>query len=313
MNTVVACSVVVPVYNVEAYISETIESIITQSCQNIEIILINDGSTDNSGIICESYAKIDSRIIVIHQRNSGVSAARNRGIDLAKGEYICFVDGDDTIDSDMIELLYTFGYNHDIDLILPIGNKYTQKIERNDNSFRILEANQVLSDYLQFKNLLDSHGLLKTEIVKKIKYSDSIFFWEDYAFMVELISRCNSIAKTTNIFYYYRQREGSANNSKISERTLTCLNIADLFVEKGLVSSRQDIDNVRTFFIEQCFEMLMRMRTMPSKNIIKIFTISLRRNVGSIYRSEGILARKKDKMRLLFVSISPMFVLKILS
>lgn len=313
MNTVVACSVVVPVYNVEAYISETIESIITQSCQNIEIILINDGSTDNSGIICESYAKIDSRIIVIHQRNSGVSAARNRGIDLAKGEYICFVDGDDTIDSDMIELLYTFGYNHDIDLILPIGNKYTQKIERNENSFRILEANQVLSDYLQFKNLLDSHGLLKTEIVKKIKYSDSIFFWEDYAFMVELISRCNSIAKTTNIFYYYRQREGSANNSKISERTLTCLNIADLFVEKGLVSSRQDIDNVRTFFIEQCFEMLMRMRTMPSKNIIKIFTISLRRNVGSIYRSEGILARKKDKMRLLFVSISPMFVLKILS
>ena len=303
----------VPVYNVEAYISETIESIITQSCQNIEIILINDGSTDNSGIICESYAKIDSRIIVIHQRNSGVSAARNRGIDLAKGEYICFVDGDDTIDSDMIELLYTFGYNHDIDLILPIGNKYTQKIERNENSFRILEANQVLSDYLQFKNLLDSHGLLKTEIVKKIKYSDSIFFWEDYAFMVELISRCNSIAKTTNIFYYYRQREGSANNSKISERTLTCLNIADLFVEKGLVSSRQDIDNVRTFFIEQCFEMLMRMRTMPSKNIIKIFTISLRRNVGSIYRSEGILARKKDKMRLLFVSISPMFVLKILS
>lgn len=259
MNTVVACSVVVPVYNVEAYISETIESIITQSCQNIEIILINDGSTDNSGIICESYAKIDSRIIVIHQRNSGVSAARNRGIDLAKGEYICFVDGDDTIDSDMIELLYTFGYNHDIDLILPIGNKYTQKIERNENSFRILEANQVLSDYLQFKNLLDSHGLLKTEIVKKIKYSDSIFFWEDYAFMVELISRCNSIAKTTNIFYYYRQREGSANNSKISERTLTCLNIADLFVEKGLVSSRQDIDNVRTFFIEQCFEMLMRM------------------------------------------------------
>ena len=313
MNTVVACSVVVPVYNVEAYISETIESIITQSCQNIEIILINDGSTDNSGIICESYAKIDSRIIVIHQRNAGVSAARNRGIDLAKGEYICFVDGDDTIDSDMIELLYTFGYNHDIDLILPIGNKYTQKIERNENSFRILEANQVLSDYLQFKNLLDSHGLLKTEIVKKIKYSDSIFFWEDYAFMVELISRCNSIAKTTNIFYYYRQREGSANNSKISERTLTCLNIADLFVEKGLVSSRQDIDNVRTFFIEQCFEMLMRMRTMPSKNIIKIFTISLRRNVGSIYRSEGILARKKDKMRLLFVSISPMFVLKILS
>lgn len=313
MNTVVACSVVVPVYNVEAYISETIESIITQSCQNIEIILINDGSTDNSGIICESYAKIDSRIIVIHQRNSGVSAARNRGIDLAKGEYICFVDGDDTIDSDMIELLYTFGYNHDIDLILPIGNKYTQKIERNENSFRILEANQVLSDYLQFKNLLDSHGLLKTEIVKKIKYSDSIFFWEDYAFMVELISRCNSIAKTTNIFYYYRQREGSANNSKISERTLTCLNIADLFVEKGLVSSRQDIDNVRTFFIEQCFEMLMRMRTMPSKNIIKIFTTSLRRNVGSIYRSEGILARKKDKMRLLFVSISPMFVLKILS
>lgn len=305
-------SVIVPIYRVEQYLDECVLSIRNQTYTNLEIILVDDGSPNRCPEMCDNYAKKDSRIIVIHQDNSGVSAARNKGIELAKGEYICFVDGDDTIDSDMIESLYTFGHNHDIDLILPIGNKYTQKIERNETSFSILKANQVLSDYLQFKNLLDSHGLLKTKIVKQIKYSDSIFFWEDYAFMVDLISRCNTIAKTTNIFYYYRQREGSANNSTISEKTLSCLNIADLFIEKGLISSRQDIDNVRAFFIEQCFEMLMKMRTMPSKSIIKFFMINLRRGICSIVRSKGILARKKDKVRLLFASICPFFVVKLL-
>ena len=305
-------SVIVPVYKVEQYLDECVQSIINQTYKNLEIILVDDGSPDRCPEMCDNYAKKDSRIIVIHQDNSGVSAARNKGIDLAKGEYICFVDGDDTIDSDMIESLYSFGSIHDIDLILSIGNKCTQKIVRSEDSFRIIEATQVFSDYLQFKNLLDSRGLLRTEIVKKIKYSDSIFFWEDYTFMVELISRCNTIAKTTNIFYYYRQREGSANNSAISERTLSCLNIADLFIEKGLISSRQDIDNVRTFFIEQCFEMIMRMRTMPSKSIIKLFMINLRRGICSIYRSKGILARKKDKVCLLFASICPFFVVKLL-
>ena len=85
-------SVIVPVYNVEAYLPKCLESIIDQTYKRLEIILVDDGSTDNSGYICDSYARKDSRVIVIHQSNFGVSAARNEGIKIATGDYICFVD-----------------------------------------------------------------------------------------------------------------------------------------------------------------------------------------------------------------------------
>lgn len=93
-------SVIVPIYNVEKYLSKCIESIINQTLSNIEIILINDGSTDSSGVIADNYAKNDSRIKVIHKKNGGQGSARNIGIELASGEYIGFVDSDDWIDLD---------------------------------------------------------------------------------------------------------------------------------------------------------------------------------------------------------------------
>lgn len=98
-------SIIVPVYNAEKYLEQCVDSIINQTYTNLEIILVNDGSKDSSRKICDNYAKNDSRIIVIHKANEGVSATRNRGIDIANGSYIMFVDSDDWIDSDMCEIL----------------------------------------------------------------------------------------------------------------------------------------------------------------------------------------------------------------
>lgn len=99
-------SIIVPVYNVEEYIEQALDSLINQTYKNIEIIIIDDGSTDNSAIICERYAEEDKRIVVIHTANNGVAIARNLGINLAKGEYIGFVDPDDYINLEMFEKLY---------------------------------------------------------------------------------------------------------------------------------------------------------------------------------------------------------------
>ena len=96
-------SIIVPIYNVEQYISKCIESILAQTYRDFELILVDDGSPDNCGKICDEYAKQDSRVHVIHQENSGLSAARNAGIDDAKGEYIMFVDSDDFITDNMLE------------------------------------------------------------------------------------------------------------------------------------------------------------------------------------------------------------------
>ena len=94
-------SIIVPVYNVERYLVKCLDSIVNQTYQNLQIILIEDGSSDNSGKICDDYSKKDQRISVIHKRNEGLSAARNEGLDIAEGEYIGFVDSDDYIEPDM--------------------------------------------------------------------------------------------------------------------------------------------------------------------------------------------------------------------
>ena len=105
-NPLPLISVIVPVYKVEPYIHRCIDSIIHQTYQNLEIILVDDGSPDNCGKICDEYAAIDSRIKVIHKKNSGLSEARNSGRDVCKGEYIAFIDGDDCIHKEMYQRLY---------------------------------------------------------------------------------------------------------------------------------------------------------------------------------------------------------------
>ena len=109
-------SIIIPVYNVEKYLRKCLDSIINQTYKKLEIILIDDGSTDNSGKICEEYAKKDDRIIVIHKENAGVSSARNRGIELANGKYIGFIDSDDWIEENMYETLYQNLLQFDVDI-----------------------------------------------------------------------------------------------------------------------------------------------------------------------------------------------------
>ena len=110
-------SIIVPVYNVEKYLSKCIDSIINQTYKNIEIILIDDGSTDSSGAICDKYALVDSRIHVLHIENSGVSNARNVGLNHATGDYIGFVDSDDYIEPNMYELLLEELIADDVDVV----------------------------------------------------------------------------------------------------------------------------------------------------------------------------------------------------
>ena len=98
-------SVIIPVYNIEQYLPRCLDSVIAQTYNNLEIILVDDGSTDSSGEICDKYSLLDNRIKVIHKSNGGVSSARNEGLEVAKGDYIGFVDGDDIIEKDMYQIL----------------------------------------------------------------------------------------------------------------------------------------------------------------------------------------------------------------
>lgn len=145
-------SIIVPVYNVENYISKCIESILIQTFTDLELILVDDGSLDSSGIICDKYALLDKRIKVIHQQNSGATVARLTGVNLAKGEFICFVDSDDTLPEDSIETLYSY-ISPDIDIVIgkiydeerfPISNTKDLYIVYNIDFYRKIQLEQVL-------------------------------------------------------------------------------------------------------------------------------------------------------------------------
>ena len=140
-------SVIVPVYNVESYVAECIESIQNQTYMNLEIILVNDGSTDNSGDICDQYATYDERIKVIHKENAGVSAARNTGIEAANGDYIAFVDSDDYIAPNMYEDMLRILKENDLDILecTAFRDKGGEIIEGcNDGSLEIFNRDEAL-------------------------------------------------------------------------------------------------------------------------------------------------------------------------
>lgn len=148
-------SIIVPVYKVEDYLERCIKSLINQTLKDIEIILVDDGSPDRSREICDKFKEIDNRIKVIHKNNGGLSDARNAGLEVASGEYIAFVDSDDWIDSDMMEVLHNLSQKYDADIVECSWREiYTDKIrEETNNTEQIIEGNNIfaLRSQLQWK------------------------------------------------------------------------------------------------------------------------------------------------------------------
>lgn len=205
-------SIVVPVYNVEYYLEACIRSIISQTYKNIEIILVDDGSKDRSGDICDLYAQKDLRIKVIHQINAGVSTARNEGIKIALGEYICFVDSDDKLKPDFLE---NFCLGYDISI-----QGYVSELNGKESpvSYRNLSSSK---DVSKVYCLNDIHSgpvskLCRTNIIKEheILFPQDVSFSEDTIFFLNYIRYCHSISVSSACGYVYQKREGSLSNTR---------------------------------------------------------------------------------------------------
>lgn len=212
-------SIVIPVYNAEKYLHECLESIVNQTYNNIEIILVNDGSKDSSKEICEYFVKKYKNIKFINQKNKGVSSARNEGIKKATGEYILFVDSDDYIDKNMIELLYNAII--DTDSELSICNVYGNKSFENIPS--IIDRKTAL-DLILDKDKFRGYPvnkLYKSKYVKKILFNPNIRICEDLLFNCQYISMINKISIVNEYLYHYNRNENSAinNNKNLNKKT----------------------------------------------------------------------------------------------
>ena len=222
-------SIVVPAYNVEKYIKKCVESIINQTYKNIEIILVDDGSTDKTGEICDYFNKKDDRIKVIHKENGGLSDARNCGIDVAKGKYILLIDSDDYVDLEIVEFLYNDLKNNNADISTCLPQKFKEGNCENlkDNSKNInnvLNTENALEDLFYLKNLTVSAWgkLYKSELFKDIKYPKGKLY-EDLPTTYRLFAKSKIISTNTKKMYYYLIRKGSIMNSKFNEKRMDSL------------------------------------------------------------------------------------------
>lgn len=206
-------SIVVPVYNVERYLEKCINSIIVQTYDNIEIILVNDGSIDDSASIIAHFEQLDSRIRSYSQDNGGLSAARNTGIDNANGRYIAFVDSDDYIHPRMIEILYNNLINTDSDISvcdlfwINEGEKTEEFI---DNNITVYNGINVLRKMIRddLISVVAWNKLYKREIFNNLRYPVGRLH-EDEFVIHRILSQCNRSVYTTAKLYYYIRREGS--------------------------------------------------------------------------------------------------------
>lgn len=213
-------SIIVPVYNVEKYLRKCLDSLINQTLKDIEIICVNDGSKDNSPKILEEYAKKDNRIIVINQENAGLSVARNSGIDIAKGEYIGFVDSDDWIDLDYYEKLYNAASTNDTDIAVGGIIRVTGIKKKKFLNFE----KETLTDNANLKfELCDVpeksyvwNKIYKTQKLKELnlKFEEGRIF-EDCIFTPQALFFLGKMVTVPNTYYYYLRR----GNSTVKQRS----------------------------------------------------------------------------------------------
>ena len=217
-------SIIVPVYDVEKYVSDCLDSILNQTYKDIEVIVIDDGSTDQSGAICDTYKKKDSRIKVFHQENKGLSAAKNAGIENASGKYLMFIDSDDSITADMCEKLMNAASNNDGDMVLCnvlYVNEENQPISEVPDSYKKLndctmtgrEFIKSLCDNYNVAFVISCNKLYKNEILRDFRCIEGLFE-EDEAGIQHIANKCKKITFISDFCYLYRQRNGSIMNKQ---------------------------------------------------------------------------------------------------
>lgn len=258
-------SIIVPCYNIEKYISKTLESVRNQTFQNFEIILIDDGSKDNTGKILDDYSKKDKRIKVIHKINEGVSQARNIGIENAVGEYIYFLDGDDLIEKNLLERanevfknnkveIFSFGFN-----MVYENEEIKRKYSSEKYNNQVMKSKEFLS--LFFTKKIGQHMcffIVKRELVQnKIFFTKGLERGEDLEFQIKMLLRDNSVYYDKTSFFKYVSRDGSVVQSKVKLNIFNFLEVLENF-RKDIKDKKLKKD-LEYFFITYYFYTLKEM------------------------------------------------------
>lgn len=277
-------SVIVPIYNVEEYLPTCIESILNQTYKDLEIILVDDGSTDKSGEICNGYAKQDNRCIVIHQSNKGLSEARNVGLDYAKGEYISFIDGDDYIHPQMLEILYEALQKGDYDFSMVTFKQVEQYKKENfiasinnNNTFivnglnlmrRLYNINDPILKWSEINFQVVWNKLYKKNLINGLRFKQTAS--EDTKFNNKIYLKTNSAILVNLPLYYWLQRPSSITHQPVNQNFidraysyLVCLH--EISVENSLY---------RAYCLQKLYKTMINVRYHAEKTKWNNYVVS---------------------------------------
>lgn len=266
-------SIIVPIYNAENYLHRCVDSILSQTLLDIEILLINDGSSDRSANICNEYARIDNRIRVFHNNNQGVSRTRQFGINHALGEYTIHVDSDDWVEPNMLEILYNEAIMHRADIVICDFyidlKKYTRIVKQEPSSLHHYDVLRDLFNYL--------HGSLCNKLIKRSCYTEySILFPMDMSLCEDLYVICSILKHDIKIsyvpqpFYHYVQNENEHSITKIVNSSYDY----DLFLLErfsNLLNNETCVEDCRNKFVFDLVQRSFERKNFTSLQFKKLF------------------------------------------
>lgn len=302
-------SVIIPVYNVEQYLERCINSILNQSYNKLEIILVNDGSTDNSKDICLKYKNIDNRIKIINQNNGGLSKARNTGINYSVGKYICFIDSDDFIHKDMINILYNNLIKTKSDISMCSFEKvYEEKKDLKVASNYIEYYNPKFYDNLfnnlKIETIISCNKLYKKSLFNGLLYRENKFH-EDEFIIHHILKKANKIVYDKNKLYYYYQRENSITNNY----SIKNLDVIEALEDRIDFFKELNLNKYYDLTLKVYANTLMYHYGVINNNIknYKIIKINLRSKFNNVYKKVIFSKNIKiiDKIKIIIGKISP--------
>lgn len=305
-------SVIIPVYNTEKFLERCLNSVIKQTLKEIEIIVVNDGSRDNSLEIIKKFKEEDNRIVLLNEQNGGSSFARNKGLETAKGKYFYFIDSDDYLEEDtMFEELYNKCENDNLDIVVfdyynDFGNRkeYIKNIEISDNI--LINKEEYIKDLINGKWGISIWGkLIKKELFKdkKIIFPENIFMGEDLLTSLKLVFFSKKIGKVNKAFYNYVQHENQG--TKITKKEKAYEDLFYLYMEIEKFLKKQNIFfKYKNVFYSRIFQMCRTMLKEEYKNTkvyieLKKYLLENKKEIFSSYeyKKMGIGAKIKFHLR----------------
>lgn len=295
-------SIIVPIYNAEKYLKRCIESIISQTYLNLEIILVDDGSKDNSSKICDDYANKDNRIKVIHKENEGVSKARNDGLKLATGKYILFVDSDDWLEKEMCEKMINKIISNDSDLVVCEYNNFYENENRTENvnlkDLKNVSFAEIISDDSNKYGGFPWNKLIKRSVIKN-NFREDIFYYENLLFFLENSNNIKRYSVVHEKLYNYNINDGSALHSKkYSLKKLTALEALSIAIP---IIPEKNKDGYKAIFIRTYFNNLFSIKKekYDLKNIEK-YLPKVKEYYKDIINSKSVDTKMKIRIFVLY-------------